>query len=133
QLFDLSGRNSCKTFRVDRLDHTAGIERTAKNFETACTEIVAHVHEFNAETAIRLITAESANGFAIRQPIERRFDVDVAGSFENRREHSFSEREDVVRCYERRFDVDLGKLRLPIGPQILVAKTFRDLKIFFDT
>ena len=36
----------------------------------------------------------------------------------------------IVRCNERCFDVDLGKLRLAIGPQIFIAKRFRDLKIF---
>ena len=32
-----------------------------------------------------------------------------------------------------RFDIDLGEFRLPIGAQIFVAETFRDLEIFFDS
>src|SRR5439155_24963355 len=69
---------------------------------------------------------------AIRKPVERSFDVDIACGLENRREHPFGHRENVVRCYERSFDVDLRKLRLPVRAQILVPKTFCDLEISFD-
>ena len=54
-----------------------------------------------------------------------------ARRLENRGEHSFGQRVNIVRRDERRFDVDLGEFRLAIGAQIFVAKTFCDLKIFF--
>ena len=38
-----------------------------------------------------------------------------------------------MRRDERSFDVNLGKLRLPVGTQIFVTKTFRDLKVLLHT
>ena len=55
----------------------------------------------------------------------------AARGFENRGQHAFGERIDVLRPNERGFDVDLGELRLAIGAQIFVAETVRDLEIFF--
>ena len=75
---------------------------------------------------------KSSDRFAIGHARERRRDFDAARGFEDRGEHSFDEREDVVRLDERSFDVDLREFRLPIGAQIFVAETFRDLEIFFD-
>ena len=124
--------SDAKPFRVDCFHDAAGIERAAKNFETARSKIFAKIDQFHFETAIRFVAAVSADRFAISQPIERRLDVDLARGFENRREHSFGQRKNVVRFNERRFDVDLGKFRLAIGAQVFVAKTFRDLEIFFD-
>src|SRR5437870_9210538 len=48
---------------------------------------------------------------------------------ENCRQHSFSNLENVVGRYERRFNIYLGKLWLPVRAQIFVTKTFGDLKI----
>ena len=121
-----------KAFRVDRFHHAAGIDRAAKNLETARAKIVAQIDQLHPESAIRFVAAESSDRFAISQPIERRLDVDVARRLENRGQHSFGQRENIRRFDERSFDVDLGELRLAIGAEIFVAKTFRDLKIFFD-
>src|SRR5206468_1208407 len=132
QLFNLSGRNSGETLRVDRLHHSARVERAAKNFEPARAKIVADINLLDAESTIGLIAAKPANGFAIGQPIERCFNVNVASGFENRGQHSLGQLENIVGCYEGGFDVDLGEFRLPIGAQVFVTKTFRDLKIFFD-
>ena len=63
---------------------------------------------------------------------KRRRNFDAARGAEDRREHAFDEREDVLRLDERRLDVDLRELRLAIGAQIFVAKTFRDLEILLD-
>jgi hypothetical protein len=35
----------------------------------------------------------------------------------------------VLGCNERRFDIDLGELRLPVGPQILVPETAGQLEV----
>ena len=85
------------------------------------------------ETPIGLVAAESVHRFAVGQAWERRRNFDSARRFENRGEHSFGQREDVIRPDERSFDIDLGEFRLPIGAQIFVAKTFRDLEIFFQS
>ena len=121
-----------KSFRVDRFHDAAGIERAAKHFESAIAKDVAQIDQLHSKTAIRFVAAESADRFVIGQAIERRFDFDAARRFEDRGEHSFGQRENVFRRDKRGFDIDLGEFRLAIGAQIFVAKTFRDLKIFFD-
>ena len=85
----------------------------------------------HAEAAIGLIAAVSIDRLAISEPLERRFDVDVARGLEDRSKHSFRDRENIVGGDEGRFDVDLRELRLPVRPQIFVAKASRDLEIFF--
>src|SRR5439155_19829476 len=113
-------------------DYSPGLQRSTEHLEVAITKVVAHINQLDAETAIGFIAAKSANGFAISQPIKRRLDLDIAGGFEDRCEHSLGQPENVVRGHERSFDVDLSEFRLTIGAQIFVTKTFRDLKIFFD-
>ena len=69
----------------------------------------------------------------VSQPWKRHGDVDPTCRLENCRQHSLGQRINIVRCDERRFNVDLRKLRLAIGSQIFIAKRFRDLKIFFHS
>src|SRR5207247_5780897 len=90
----------------------------------------ASIYQFHSKTPVGLIAAVSANCRAIIKAIKMRFDLDVMRSLENCRQHSFSNLENVVGRYERRFYIYLGKLRLPVRAQILITKTFGDLKIF---
>src|SRR5258707_9237771 len=53
----------------------------------------------------------------------------MPGVLPERREQSLCEREDVFRCDEGSFDVDLGELRLPVGAQVLIAEAARDLEV----
>ena len=131
QFIGLSDRDSGKAFRVNRFHHAACIERASENFEAAFSKNFSKIDKLDSKPAIRFIAAEAIDGVAISQPVEGRFDVDVKRGFENRRQHSFGNRENVVRRDERRFDVDLCELGLPVSPQIFITKTFRDLKILF--
>ena len=127
----MSDGDSRKSFRVNRLHHAARIKRTTKNFKTALAKNFAKIDKSYSKTAVRFIAAVSADRLPISEPVERRFDADVARGFEDGSEHSFRNRENVVRRYERSFNIDLRKFRLPVRTQIFVAKTFRDLEIFF--
>src|SRR6266480_4371292 len=89
----------------------------------------ALIDQLHSKTAVRFIAAVSANCLAISKAIKGRFDVDVVRFFENCREHSFSNLENVIGRCERRFNIYLGKLRLPVGSQVFVTKTFGNLKI----
>ena len=126
----MSNRDSGKAFRIDRLHHAACIERATENFETAFAKNFSEIDKLHFKAAVRFIAAVSANCLAISKPIERRFDLDIARGLEDRRQHSFGNLENVVGRDERRFDIDLGKLRLPVGAQIFVTETFGNLKIF---
>src|SRR5262249_9049993 len=131
KVIDLAYGDSGKAFCVDCFHDAAGVERAAKNFETAFTKGFTKIDQLHSEPAIRFIAAKAIERFTISKPVEWRFDVDVARGLENRSKHSFSEREDIVRRDERRFNVDLREFRLPVGAQIFVTKTFCDLKISF--
>src|SRR5262249_10241687 len=131
QFVGLTDSDSGEAFGVDRFHHAARIEPGAKNFETAFAKNFSEIDKLHSKATIRFVAAVSADCLAISEPIERRFNLDVEGRFKNRRQHSLSECENVIRRNERGFDVDLRELRLPVGAQVFVAKTFRDLKIFF--
>ena len=100
QFVDLTDRDAGESFRVDRFDDAARIERTAKHLESAFAKDVAQINQSHAKTAIRFVAAEGANRFAIGQAIERRFDFDAARRFENRGQHSFGQSVNVFRPNE---------------------------------
>ncbi len=131
EFIGLSDGDSGKAFRVDRFHHAAGIERASENFEAAFSKDFSKIDKLHSKPAIGFIAAEAIDGVAVSEPVEWRFDVEVERCLENRRQHSFGNGEDVLRHDERRFNVDLRKLRLAVGAQIFVAETFRDLKILF--
>jgi hypothetical protein len=131
KLICLAYGDSGKTFCVDCLYDAARVKRTAKNFKTAVPKIFTKIDQLHFKPAIGFIAAVTIEHLTICKPVEWRFDVDVARGFEDRREHSFGDRKNVLRRDERRFDVDLRKLRLPVRAQIFVTETFCDLKIFF--
>src|SRR4030095_11548027 len=97
------------------------------------SKIVTKLDKLHSKTTIRFITPIAINGLAVSKPVKRHLDLDIARRLEDCREHSFSDRENILWCDERCFDVDLCKFRLPVCEQIFVAKTFCDLKIFFHT
>src|SRR4030095_5512823 len=115
KLIGLADGDSGKTFCIDRFDDAIGIKRATKNFETAFTKGLTEIHQLHFEPAIGLIAAVAIERFSITKPVEWRFNGQVACGVEDRREYSFGDAEDVVERDERRFNVDLRKLRLPVG------------------
>src|SRR5207248_4313476 len=104
-----------------------------KNLEVAGAKLIAKIDKVHAKAAIWLVAPESTDCLVIGEPVKRRFDVDVSRSLKNLGQHSFGQHENVVGLDKGRFDIDLGKFRLPLSAQVFVAKTFRDLKIFLHS
>ena len=98
KLIGLADGDSGKTFCVDCFHDAAGIERTAKNLETAFTKGFTKIDQLHFKPAIGFIAAVAIERFTICKPVEWRFDVDVARGLENRREHSFGERQKCRRA-----------------------------------
>src|SRR4029450_6102419 len=103
KLIGLPDGDSSKPFCVDRFDDTAGIEGAAKNFETAFTKGFTKIDQLHSKPAIRFVAPVTIKRFTVCEPVEWRFDFNIARSLKNRCEHAFGEREDVVRRDERRF------------------------------
>ena len=100
QFVDLTDRDAGESFRVDRFDDAARVERAAEHFESAIAKDVAQINQSHSKTAIRFVTAEGADRFAITQAIERRFDLDAACRFEDRGQHSLGQLVNVFRPNE---------------------------------
>jgi hypothetical protein len=96
----LSDGDSGKAFCVNRFYHTARFERTAKNFETGLAKNFSKVHKFHRKTAIRFIAPIAINGFPVRESVKRVLDLDVVRGLEDRSEHSFGYRKNVLWRYE---------------------------------
>src|SRR5262249_21771957 len=100
QFIDLPDSESGKAFCVDRFHDPSGIEGAAKNFETTLTKGFAKIDQLHFEPAIGLIAAVAIERFTISNPVEWRFDLNIARRVENRRKHSFAQHEDIVRSDE---------------------------------
>ena len=62
-----------KSFRVDRFDDAARVERAAEHFESALAKDVGQIDQSHSKTAIGFVAAEGADRFAISQAIETAF------------------------------------------------------------
>ena len=96
----LADRDSGKAFRVDRFHHATGVERAAKNFETAVAKNFPKIDQLHFKTTIRFVAAISGDCLAIGQAIKRCLDIYVQRCFENCGQHSLSDCENIVRCNE---------------------------------
>ena len=56
----------------------------------------------------------------------------VEPCFKHAGEQAFDERVNILLTDKRSFDVNLGELRLAVGPQIFIAEAAGDLKILFQ-
>src|SRR5581483_1003684 len=80
---------------------------------------------------VRLVAAVEANSLVVGHAGEWCFDL-MSSSFECCREESLHYFVDAIGLGIRHLQIDLGELRLPIGPKILVAKAANDLKILVE-
>src|SRR4051812_15941324 len=132
ELVALTDGERGKRLRVDCFDRAAGIERAPKHLEGTFPENIGEISQMHPEPAVWLVASELVHRLRVRYSRERRYDFHVAARAKKGREHAFHERKNFVRGYERRLYVDLGKFGLPIGAEIFVPETFRDLEIFLE-
>ena len=133
EFVDLARGDFGQTLGVERADHAAAVEGTAKHFEFAAGKNVADIDDLLRPTRVRLVAAESVHCLAIGHARERRLDLHSPGLAEHSDEHLLDQGEDVLRGDETHLDVRLGEFRLAVGPKVLVAETARDLEIFLHS
>src|SRR5262245_11958918 len=92
----------------------------------------AEVLDLEIEPQVGLVGAVALHRFLPRQSLEWRSDAE-ARLVKQRDQHGLDYCEHVVLRDERRLDVDLRELGLPVEAQILVAKAPRQLKVAVES
>src|SRR5690606_11324435 len=127
QLVDLTARPACCSLRVDGL-HKPVLGRIGKYLEPAAAHDVRNVNEFETEPQVRLVRSVPFDCLLVRNAPDRQIYSDSAYR-KDALDEAFHHAHDVITADERHFDVDLGKLGLPVGAQVLVAEAADDLII----
>ena len=86
-----------------------------------------HVHRRKAR--VRLVRAVAAHRLRVRQARQRQARRDPAGLLADSRHQPLDHCEDAVFPNEGHLDIDLGELRLPVRPEVLVAEAANDLEV----
>ena len=113
-------------------DHPAGGHDFREGTKGRTGEQLADVGELEPEAQVRFVAAKAVEGVAVAEPWERRSYLRVYHLGHHVRQEAFVEIEDVVLVHEGHLDVELGKVWLAVGAEILVAKAAGDLEVAVD-
>src|SRR5688500_10354363 len=94
---------------------------------------LSEISQLEAEAQIRFVGAEAAHRFFPGQTLKGSSDLDAFQLSEKQSHHSLYDADQVFGPGKRHFDVELGKLWLPVSPQIFVPETFDYLEIAVET
>ena len=109
--------------------YASDIRRIVKHLELAGGEDLFQFLKLHAETQVGLVRAVFSHGFVPCHLPQLPGQLNAAHLFEEMPRHVLEEFDDVFLIDKRHLAVYLRELRLAVGPQILVAKTFRNLEI----
>ena len=130
QLVDLlPGEVGGVAVHVDEPHGAALGHRAGEHAEAAVLHDVADVLDLKAEAQVGLVGAEAVHGFPPGHPQEGGLYVHVQDLFEHPLQEALLDLHHVVLVDEGHLQVDLGELRLAVGPQILVPEAAGDLHI----
>src|SRR3972149_1135149 len=127
-----SGERLGLPLHPDALDLAPAGEGVREGAKGGAPEQVAHLHEEHLESNIRLIKTVPRHRLVIPQAREGPVKLDTPHLTQDGRDHLLRHGHDVLPVYERHLDVDLGELRLPVGPQVFVPKALHDLEIAIE-
>ena len=96
--------------------------------ETGALEELRALDQLVTEAGVGLVGAVPRHRVGVGQPRHRRRHVHPDEAPQSHRD-LLAEREDVVLLDEAHLDVQLGELGLPVGPEVLVPVTARDLVV----
>ena len=126
-------RDIGKAFRVDRFHHATIGNGAGKDAEFTVLQLFGEIDHLHPDASLGLVGAITIHGVVPGQSLERSGDFDTASLLEHRGKHAFDQSDDVVLVYEGSLDIDLGKLGLTIGTEILVTEATGDLEILFNS
>ena len=104
--------------------HVLGLEDP----ESGVGEVGGQVGDLGLEAQVGLVGAVALHRLGVGDPRERRGHL-VADQQPDRGDQVLGQRDDVVLVDEAHLDVELGELGLPVGAEVLVAVTARDLEV----
>ncbi len=115
QRFQLTLGEVGEALRVEGLNHAAIRDGALENLKRRVPENLREILQFQTETQVRFINAETVHRIVKRHAQERCRDVDVEHFLPNFFQHPFKEAVNIFAIDERRLDVDLSKFHLAIG------------------
>ena len=112
--------------------NTANVFCTVKHCELALLEHVHQFHKFHTETQVRLVATVAAHGI-VPSHLFKFWNFHATDFLKQVASHRFKHFKHVFLIHETHFAVDLSKLRLTVGTQVLVAEALRNLEIAVET
>ena len=109
------------------------LRRLGEDLEVDPGHQVGDIDQLERHAQIRTIRAEAAHRLGIGQPREGIGQLHTLNIAEERTHHGLHDRHQLVLGHEGDLDVELGKLGLAIGAQILVPEAAGDLIIAVHT
>ena len=103
--------------------------RRVENFKTVAFQYAVQFDKTHSETGIGLVATVIFHGIGPCHAGERPGNLDAANLLEQMFRHALEYGQYVFLSDIRHFAVNLGKLRLAVGTQVLIAETFDDLEI----
>ena len=110
---------------------SAFAQRSVERLKPTTADEVAQVFDGVPEPQVRLVGAVPFHGSGKRHPGKGGRHT-FARLVPKRHQHRLHHCVDIVRRHEGRLQIDLGELRLPVGPQVLVPETTGELEIAIE-
>ena len=113
---------------ADQLHGAPGSHGRVEDLEAGVAADLGHVHQFHAEAEVGPVGAEAGHRLRVGHPRNLRH-VDTGDLFPDAADHPLAQRDHVLLVDEAHLQVDLGELRLPVSPRVLVAEAADDLHV----
>ena len=146
----LGHRHVCQPFRaallgpfLPRVEGPAGLSTAAGHHdrphvrrlehpERGLREVVGQFGEFEAEPQVGLVGPVAAHRLGVGH-VRDLADLVSEHPLPQRPHDRLADLDDVLLLHEGHLDVELGELRLPVGPEVLVAVAPRDLEVLLQS
>ena len=132
EVVQLLPRHPREPGRGESLHRSAQLNSLEKNLEVRCPGDVGDVLEFQPEAGVGLVRTVAVHGLLVRQPREGNGQVGPFHLFHDRCHELLHEGHNIFGVDEGHLEVDLRKLRLPVGAEVLVAEALHDLVVPFE-
>ena len=133
QIFNLPRSNTRQPLCIKSLHNSTRRNRRLKYLKGRGTERFREIRQLHPISTIRLVDSVGFHRFTKSHPWEGNWNFHPTYLTPNPLDQPLNQSVNVFPPDKRHLQIDLGKFRLPIRPQILIPKTSRYLKILFRT